>query len=134
MAKDVGRTDPLAFLVCYSATVEDHARDRAAYLPQMFYETIFRVCRHEESGFPILGRIARLRYKSPPLLVGRDELPQFVVELRRLRDESGGGRDLLAAANKAIARPCSLTISGDMCPELAEQQSEPGTRPWSRLW
>ena len=111
----------MAFLVCYSATVEDHVGPPAAYLPQGFYETIFRVCRHRDSGFPILGRIARLRYKSPTLLVGPDELPQLVVELRRLPDESGGGRDLLAAASEAIVRPCSLAISGDMYPELADQ-------------
>ncbi len=108
----------MAFLVCFSTTVEDHTKEKAAYLPQAFYETVFRVCRHDDSGFPILRRIARLRYKSPTLLLDSDELPRLVAELGRLSDESGGGRDLLAAVRKAVVRPCTLTISGDMYPEL----------------
>lgn len=132
-AQTAERTGLLAFLVCYSMTVEDHPRDPAAYLPQGFYETISRVCRAEGSGFPILGRIARLRYKSPTLLVGRDELPRLVAELHLLRD-ANGARDLLAAAEKALERPCSLTISADMCPELPCRPSTPTDRPWWRFW
>ena len=111
----------MAFLVWYSRTIEDHARDhqhRAAYLPQAFYELIYAVCRPSQRAFPVLSRIASLRYKSPRLLVADADLESLINELGRLPGSGDGGRDLLAAAEAAIARSCSLTISADMYPEL----------------
>ena len=119
----------MAFLVCYSETTEDHARERAAYLPQAFYELIFEVCRDEGSGYPVLGEMARLRYDGPAMQVGPDRLPQLMVELRNLGTRGRGAVDLLAAAEEAKVRGCSLTISGDMHPELEDRR-----RPWWRFW
>ena len=82
------------------------------------YVTIFLRCRSELSGFPCLGRIARLRYKSPTSLVGPEDLPGLIDELRRLGNQGSDAHDLMNAAREAMVRRCSLTISGDMCPEL----------------
>ena len=130
----------MAFLVCYSRDIEDHARDRrqhAAYLPQVFYELIFEVCRSDQRTFPVLGRIASLRYKSPTLLVDGPELAQLTQELSSLSGGGDGARDLLAAVEEAMARRCSLTISGDMYPELGgehEAAEELDSRRWWRFW
>ena len=109
----------MAFLICYSSTVEDHPREKAAYLPQSFYEWIVKVCRADEDRFPRLRQIASLRYKSPTLLLTPRELPLLVKELQHLNSDDTGALDFMAAATEAIARPCSLTISGDMYPELS---------------
>lgn len=119
--RGVARIALMAFLVCYSLAVEDHAKDprrQAAYLSQAFYELIFDVCRPDRRAFPVLGRIANLRYKSPTLLLDGPALIQLVRELRSLAHGGDGARDLLAASEQAMARQCSLTISGDMYPEL----------------
>lgn len=130
----------MAFLVCYSQVVEDHAQDprqTAAYLPQSFYERIFAVCRPDPRTFPVLGRIAKLRYESPPLLVQGAELPQLVRELSALEQGAEGVGDLRAAVESAMARRCSLTISGDMHAELGgapRRAGGIGRRAWWRFW
>lgn len=73
------------------------------------------------------------------------EFPLLVAELHLLRN-TNGARDLLAAAEEARKRPCSLTISADMSPELGEEPEvprrgaqplpdrKPPHRPWWRYW
>jgi hypothetical protein len=111
----------MAFLVCFSRKLEDHAQIRAAYLPQTFYELIFTTCLSDDAEFDVLRDIARLRYKSPSILIGADRLVRLLEELDRLREAVGGRdgiSDLSQAAEQAISDGCSLTISGDMYPEL----------------
>ena len=112
----------MAFLVCYSSNPpEDHTRDRAIYLDQAFYEMIFGRCRGEESGFDILRAIAGLRYKSPILVVDDESLEVLVCELNRLSDLGqlhSQVPEFRNVAHSALRRKCSLTISGDMFPEL----------------
>lgn len=112
----------MAFLVCYSTDPpEDHTRDVAIYLDQAFYKMIFEHCRGLESGFAILGAIAALRYKSPTLVVDPDSLKMLACELNRLSDNGhlhSQVPDLCAVVDSALKRNCSLTVSGDMYPEL----------------
>ena len=124
----------MAFLVCYSRSLDDHTKDRAAYLPQSFYELIFNVCCDDATTYPVLHLIARLKYHSPTMLMSSGELPGLINELHRLGDAGAGGRDLLASAQEAMRRSCSLTISGDMHPELGGERGEPRRRPWWRFW
>ncbi len=112
----------MALLVCYSTNPpQDHTHDRAIYLDQAFYKMIFDRCRGEGSDFAILRTIAELRYKSPTLVVDADSLEMLVCELNRLSDlgqlhsQVPEFRDV---ADFALKRNCSLTISGDMYPEL----------------
>ena len=56
----------MAFLVCYSRyPPDDHTRDRAIYLDQRFYESIFEHCRSEGGPYTVLREIAGV--------IGRDE-------------------------------------------------------------
>jgi hypothetical protein len=112
----------MAFLVCYSRSApDDHTRQRAIYLDQNFYEIIFQHCRMDRSSYPVLGVIASLRYKSPLLVVAREQLDSLAHELADL-EASGHPHPQLAefhqVCGKAKADNCNLTISGDMYPEL----------------
>lgn len=112
----------MAFLVCYSAAPPaDHARKQAAYLDQRFYELIVAHCRADEAPYAVLRDIASLRYKSPTLVLKPDRLALLERELTQL-EVSGVSHPQLAelrlACSHAKAEGCSLTISGDMYPEL----------------
>jgi hypothetical protein len=112
----------MAFLVCYSRTApDDHCRERAIYLDQKFYEIVFQHCLKERSTFAVLSVVASLRYKSPLLVIAGDDLDRLLRELGYL--ESTGNvhpqfADLRRVCAKAKADSCSLSISGDMYPEL----------------
>lgn len=112
----------MAFLVCYSTNPpKDHTRDRAIYLDQSFYKLIYEHCRGLEAGYATLGTIAALRYKSPTLVVNPDSLKILACELNRLSDNGhlhSQIPDLCVVVDTALKRNCSLTISGDMYPEL----------------
>lgn len=114
----------MAFLVCYSRTPpNDHTKDKAIYLEQGFYKLIFYQCRHEGSGYAVLRDIALLKYKSPTLIVGGDQLVILVDELAQLGTSSKGHSqiaDFKTVCEKAIASGYALTISGDMYPELCD--------------
>ncbi len=112
----------MAILVCYSRSApEDHVREKAIYLDQKFYELIFRQCMMDRSFYANLSVIASLRYKSPLLVVADENLDSL---LRELVDLERSGQTHLQLAEfrqvcaKAKADGCSLSISGDMYPEL----------------
>ena len=112
----------MAFLVCYSRSApDDHARHKAVYLDQRFYEMIFRHCVVERSHYANLSVIASLRYKSPLVVVAGDNLDSLAHELAQLK-RAGHQHPQLAefrqVCAKAKADGCSLSISGDMYPEL----------------
>lgn len=112
----------MAFLVCYSRSApDDHIRQKAIYLDQKFYELIFRQCMRKRSYYANLSVIASLRYKSPLLVVADENLDSLTRELEDL-EKSGQAHPQLAefrqACAKAKAESCSLSISGDMYPEL----------------
>jgi hypothetical protein len=112
----------MAFLVCYSRSApDDHVRQQSIYLDQKFYEMIFQHCIAERSVFAVLSVVASLRYKSPLLVVAGDELDSLADELTHL-EQSGHSHPQLAefrqVCAKAKADGCSLSISGDMYPEL----------------
>lgn len=112
----------MAFLVCYSRSApDDHTRQNAIYLDQKFYELIFRHCIMKRSYYANLSVIASLRYKSPLLVVADENLDSLTHELEDL-ERSGQTHPQLAefrqVCSKAKAHNCSLSISGDMYPEL----------------
>jgi len=111
----------MAFLICYSGSLDDHTRNKAVYLDQAFYELIFAHCRSERSGYGVLREIASLRYKSPTIIVGDDRLRLLPDELAML-SASGVSHPQIAEFSRVCAQAqadgCSLTISGDMYPEL----------------
>jgi len=112
----------VAFLVCYSRSPpHDHTRYRAIYLDQRFYELIFRNCLPEGVAYTVLREIARLRYKSPILVIGGDRLAEFDGDLISLA-ESGASHPQIASLREVCAKAatdgCALTVSGDMYPEL----------------
>src|SRR5262249_53177096 len=120
----------VAFVVCYSwSPPDDHTRHGAIYLNQQFYELIFSTCRSEHSPYLVLREIALLKYKSPTLVVAGNRLELLDRELARL-EESGAAHPQIAefrrVCAKAISDGCSLTISGDMYPELWKMQASPG--------
>jgi hypothetical protein len=108
----------MAFLVCYSSSPpDDHPSKKAIYLDQRFYELIFA----HRTRYVILQEIASLRYKSPTLVVGQDQLELLDQELTGF-EETGMShpqiREFRSACAKAKTDGCALTISGDMYPEL----------------
>jgi len=109
----------MAFLVCYSSSLDDHTRDKAVYLDQAFYELIFAQCASDR--YRVLREIASLRYKSPTIIVSQDRLGLLSDELTML-SASGVSHPQIGEFSQACARAqtdgCSLTISGDMYPEL----------------
>jgi hypothetical protein len=112
----------MAFLVCYSRSApDDHTRQKAIYLDQKFYEMIFQHCMAERSFYAVLSVVASLRYKSPLLVVAGDELDRLVAELTHL-EGAGHPHPQLAEFRQVCAKAktdgCSLSISGDMYPEL----------------
>ena len=111
----------MAFLVCYSNQLADHARDRAIYLDQNFYRLIFANCRLDSPGFHLLRQIALLRYKSPTILIPTDQLAGLVSELDALESASrkhSQTTEFRSVCHEAIKNNTNLTISGDMHPEL----------------
>lgn len=112
----------MAFLVCYSRSApDDHARQKAICLDQKFYELIFQHCTTERSFYAVLSVVASLRYKSPLLVVAGDELDLLARELTHI-EGAGHSHPQIAefrqVCAKAKADGCSLSISGDMYPEL----------------
>jgi hypothetical protein len=111
----------MAFLVCFSSSLADHTLNKAIYLDQAFYELIYAHCRSERERYPLLGEIASLRYKSSTIIVGPDRLTSLPGELAML-SASGASHAQMAEFSQVCARAqsdgCSLTISGDMYPEL----------------
>ena len=111
----------MAFLVCYSSSLDDHARDKAVYLDQAFYELIFAHCASDRGDYAVLREIALLRYKSPTIIVGQERLGLLADELATLA-ASGVSHPQIAELSQVCARAqtdgCGLTISGDMFPEL----------------
>jgi hypothetical protein len=112
----------MAFLVCYSkSTPHDHAGQTAIYLDQRFYEMIFHQCLARRSYYANLSVIASLRYKSPLLVIADQKLDSLTQELEAL-EGSGQTHPQLAefrqVCAKAKADGCSLSVSGDMYPEL----------------
>jgi hypothetical protein len=112
----------MAFLVCYSKFApEDHGRQFAIYLDQAFYALIFQHCLNERSVYPVLSVVASLRYKSPLLVVSGPKLESLTRELSYL--ENAGFThsqfvELRQVCAKAKSDNCSLSITGDMYPEL----------------
>jgi hypothetical protein len=112
----------MAFLVCYSRSApDDHVYQTAVYLDQKFYEMIFQHCMVERSFYAVLSVVASLRYKSPLLVITREQLDSLADELTHL--ENAGHThpqiaELREVCAKAKADCCSLSISGDMYPEL----------------
>ena len=112
----------MAFLVCYSRSApDDHTRQKAIYLDQKFYEMVFEHCLAERSLYAVLSVVASLRYKSPLLVVAGDGLDRLVAEFTYL-EHSGHFHPQIAefrlVCAQAQADGCSLSISGDMYPEL----------------
>jgi hypothetical protein len=112
----------MAFLVCYSQVPpDDHARNRAIYLDQKFYELIFENCQSERGPYVVLREMASLRYKSPTLVVSGERLDLLDQELATLvvRGVSPSQTaEFRQVCGKAKEAGCALTISGDMYPEL----------------
>jgi hypothetical protein len=109
-------------MVCYSwSPPDDHTRHGAIYLDQQFYELIHGRCHSEDGPYTVLLEIARLRYKSPTLVVAVDRLGLLDQDLARLA-VSGASHPQIAAlrqiCSKAVSDGCALTVSGDMYPEL----------------
>jgi hypothetical protein len=98
----------MAFLVCFSSSLADHTLNKAIYLDQAFYELIYAHCRSE-------------RERYPTIIVGPDRLTSLPGELAML-SASGASHAQMAEFSQVCARAqsdgCSLTISGDMYPEL----------------
>jgi hypothetical protein len=112
----------MAYLVCYSNSIDDHTKAKAIYLDQLFYELIFRCCRDESSGYVLLRQIALLRYKSPTIMIPAEQLSELATELANLQENCGYHpqiEDLKNACNSASNENMGLTISGDMYPELS---------------
>ena len=111
----------MAFLVCYSNSIDDHTRDKAVYLDQAFYELIFAQCASDPGHYAALREIALLRYKSPTIIVGRERIGLLADELAMLT-ASGVSHPQIAELSLVCARAQTggfgLTISGDMYPEL----------------
>ena len=112
----------MAFLVCYSRSApHDHTQQVAIYLDQDFYKLIFQNCITDRSHYANLSVIASLRYKSPHLVVSDENLESLAAELEELQ-LSGHAHPQLAelgrACAHAITEGCSLSITGDMHPEL----------------
>lgn len=112
----------MAFLVCYSSSApDDHTHRTAIYLDQGFYELIFRDCIPERSRYASLSVMASLRYKSPLLVVSGELLDSLAYELAEL-ERAGRTHAQLAEFRGVCARAkadgVSLSISGDMFPEL----------------
>ncbi len=112
----------MAFLVCYSQKPpDDHTKHLAIYLDQGFYEVIFSNCRSPESGYSVLRDISLLRYKSPTLVVPSTSLEALSKELTCLADDGQEHSQISGfqtVVNTAMKSGWSLTISGDMYPEL----------------
>ena len=112
----------MAYLVCYSQNPpDDHTQKTALYLDQKFYAMIFVSCRTATEVYPILSKVASMRYKSPTLTVENSYLPTLESELDSL--EASGQqhpqiKDLKSAIRRAKVSEFALTISGDMYPEL----------------
>ncbi len=112
----------MAFVVCYSRPApEGYSRLLAIYLDQSFYELIFQHCLDERSYYAVLSVVASLRYKSPTLVISGSELQILVQEVLNL--EFAGHMhpqfiELRQVCAKAMSDQCSLTVSGDMYPEL----------------
>ena len=112
----------MAFLVCYSISPpDDHARQKAIYLNQLFYEIIYSCCRADGCCYVMLSELASLRYKSPVLVIGQKRIDSLIAELSDL-EQSGQTnpqiQELINVCAKAKVDGCGLTISGDMYPEL----------------
>jgi hypothetical protein len=108
----------MAFLVCYSASPpDDHAKKKAAYLDQRFYELLFA----HRDRYVILRDIASLRYKSPTMVIRREQLVSLDQEIAAF-EASGISHpqihEFRSVCAKAMTDGCALTISGDMYPEL----------------
>ena len=111
----------MAFVVCYSQCLEDHIKRPAIYLEQTFYSLIFRVCRSDVSTFPLFSEMASLRYKSPTIIIPSSRLPSLHDELDALGTLGHAHPQISALSDvvsRAVAESCSLTVSGDMYPEL----------------
>lgn len=112
----------MAFLVCYSKSApDDHARQKAIYLDQAFYALIFRQCTMNRSRYANLSVIASLRYESPLLVIAGqnlDSLAKELVDLERTGQTHPQLAELRSVCDKAKAEGCSLSVSGDMHPEL----------------
>ena len=114
----------MAFLVCYSETLADHANNKAIYLEQSFYELIFKRCRSSEAEYPVLSVILNLRYKSPAILISAGQITQLSNDLKRLIEDGKHHPqidDFTSVCRNASSKKTNLTVSGDMFPEL-----EPG--------
>ena len=112
----------MAYLVCYSNSIDDDTKAKAIYLDQLFYELIFRRCRDESSGYVLLRQIALLRYKSPRIMIPAEQLSELATELANLQKNRGYHpqiEDLKIVCDTASNKNIGLTISGDMYPELS---------------
>jgi hypothetical protein len=82
---------------------------------------IFEQCRNADCGYSILRDIALLRYKSPTLVVPTESLAKLYNELTRIArngDCHPQLSDFKQVVDTALNSAHSLTISGDMYPEL----------------
>ena len=110
----------MAFLVCYSENPpSDDWKNKAVYLRQGFYATIFKRCRRNQSRYPILAQLASLDYDGE-LVVSIHQLAALIAELVDLQSTLWLGRrqiaDFIASCESAIKKKCALKIGGDMCP------------------
>ncbi len=82
---------------------------------------IFSHCRHAESGYSIMRDIALLRYKLPSLIVPNTALESLNKELACLAQDGLQHSQISgfqSVVNTAMNTGSSLTISGDLYPEL----------------
>lgn len=110
---DSSTTDNMmAILVCYFRSLPgNHTRDKAIYLDQRFYESIFRHCRSDGGPYTVLREIAMLRYKSPTLVVTAGRVETLDQELAALR-----GVGAVAPADCGIPAGVRPSDGGRLCP------------------
>ena len=92
----------------------------AIYLDQQFYEMIVSRCLGDESGYVVLKRIAALKYKSPTFHLGDRELLDLCAELKMLLlvESHPQISDFMLQCQVAVERECTISVYGDMYPEL----------------
>lgn len=123
----------MAFLVCYSKNPPlDDWQDRAIYLHQEFYATVFRRCRRNASRYSILAEIASLDYDGE-LTVDANQCPALISELADLQSTLWFRRkqigDFIAVCERAIERKCDLKVGGDMFPVYGQASFWPSFPP-----
>ena len=117
----------MAFLVCYSESPpNDDWKNKAIYLNQAFYATIYKRCRRNATQYPLLAQIAALDYDGE-LVVDADQIAHLIAELAALQSSLWFRRkpidDFIAVCERAEERGVALKIGGDMYPVYGHTRS-----------